>query len=111
MEQKKYTINDKEFTLAPPTPQRTSRYCGILGVEKFSDFSDADVLEAASKRLMDFSTDPVKVAGMLDICLAENTAEIVEPDLRIFDTIATDFLMQRVPKSHAPAKPATESSK
>lgn len=96
-EQKKYTIQGKEYSLAPQTPRRLTAYCEIAGIKNFSDVGTEEGLRKLGEHMLNISKDRQCVEKILEVCLMENILELSteDLDLSIVDTLFNDFFLQR----------------
>jgi hypothetical protein len=100
----KYTIQEKEFTLAPVTPKRFAKFCEVIDVSDFKDIVSTEKFADLNVRLLNIGKDAAVVATILQTCLMEDTTTIDagDVDLLIVDEVFNDFFSQRFGKSGLP---------
>lgn len=94
---KTYTINEKQFTIAPVTPKRLAAYCGILGITDASQFKAEGFISDLGVASFNVSISTDKCNSLLAACLAGDTSTIDAGDVpvEIIDGISNDFFSQR----------------
>lgn len=99
---KKYTIQNKEYTLAPVTAKRLTQYMSLLGLKNFDMLKDKNALSEISVSTLNIGLDVEKIKDALSTCLAEPLDDLVIDDLDLtqLDEIMNDFFTQRLARSN-----------
>ncbi len=94
---KTYTIKDKQFTLASPTPKRIAALLQLYGKKKLSDLFTKDPLGSDEIKSieLDMRGDVDSTTKLMQICLADvEGLDAGDVDVRFIAGISQDFFSQ-----------------
>jgi hypothetical protein len=102
MNQKTYKFpstgkGDVEKTLSRPTNDRIERFLKLLGKDSFRDLLSVEGQLDYGVFILDLALKTDELRSMLDVCLAEGSADIdfENLDMTIADEVCQDFFEQR----------------